>query len=98
MTFNMMKVKADVDLKELEKYGFNYVEWRYNHEYGFFPKLYVKDMYKDNRCLHKVNIIINTEDRIVDIRNGKDFSLLVSKQSIKKYLSDLIKADLIEEI
>ncbi len=97
MNFYMMKVKDNVDLKELEKYGFTYVEWRYSHEYGFFPKLYVKDMYKDNRCLHKVNIIINTDDRHIDIRNGKDFSLLVSKQAINKYLSDLIKADIIEK-
>ncbi len=97
MNYTIMKVKADVDLKELEKYGFKYVEWRYSHEYGFSPKLYVKDMYKDNRYLHKVNIIINTQDRFVDIRNGKDFSLLTSKQSIKKYLSDLINAGLLEE-
>ncbi len=97
MTFNMMRVKSNIDLKELEKFGFTYVEWRYSHEYGFSPKLYVKDMYKDSRCIHKVNIIINTADRYVDIRNGKDFSLLVSKQSIKKYLSDLIKAGIVEE-
>lgn len=98
MTFNMMKVKDNIELEELKKYGFNYVEWQYNHEYGFFPKLYVKDMWKDNKCLHKVNIIINIADRHIDIRNGKDFSLLVSKQAINKYLSDLIKADLIEKV
>lgn len=98
MTFNMMKVKDNIELEELKKYGFNYVEWQYNHEYGFFPKLYVKDMWKDNKCLHRVNIIINTTNRHIDIRNGKDFSLLVSKQAINKYLSDLIKADLIEKV
>lgn len=33
----MLKIKDNVDLKELEKYGFKYVEWNYDHEYGFFP-------------------------------------------------------------
>ena len=94
----MLKIKDNVDLKELEKFGFEYVQWRYDHEYGFFPKLYVKDMWKDTKWLHKVNIIINTQDRIIDIRNGRDFRLLTSKQAINKYLSDLIQAGLVEKV
>lgn len=62
----------------------------------FFPKLYVKDMWKDNKWTHKVNIIIDTKDRFIDIRNGKDFRLLTSKQAENKYLSDLIKSGLVE--
>ena len=94
----MLKIKDNVDLKELEKFGFKYVEWNYDHEYGFFPKLYVKDMWKDNKWTHKVNIIIDTKDRFIDIRNGKDFGLLTSKQVENKYLSDLIKSGLIEKV
>ena len=94
----MLKIKNNLDLKELEKYGFKYVEWNYDHEYGFSPKLYVKDMWKDNKWTHKINIIIDTKDRFIDIRNGKDFRLLTSKQAENKYLSDLIQAGLVEKV
>ena len=58
--------------------------------------LYTKN--RETTIYSKVNIIINTDDRHIDIRNGKDFSLLTSKQSIKKYLADLLEAGIIESI
>ena len=80
----MLKIKDNVDLKELEKFGFVLIEDKTLYEYGnvdecitifFFPNQKIKTLYCDM-----------TEDSIKDT------------DSHLEVLYDLIKAGLVEKI
>ena len=74
----MLKIKDSVDLKELEKFGFEF-------EYGDFNK----------PINNKVCITINLDT--LEIFNGYyPYNSSISTIE-KKYIEDLIKANLVEE-
>lgn len=78
----MKKIKEDIDLKELEKYG-------YEKENG----MYVKHT-NDTDYGYQVNISIDPYTRIIE----KCFCLACFSFNVEKYIQDLIKADYVEEI
>ena len=86
----MLKIKDNVDLKELEKYGFIKLENDYRgHKYSWkeekgnwFYELYVA---KDNR----LSIRVISEEV---------FSYIVFYGKLQTKLYDLIKADLVEKV
>ena len=85
----MLKIKDDVDLKELEKYGFDYGEddyvgegkWHYYKKNGFYITLLEEDFPQNER-------IISTEVSKWDGFDDDDIDTLYN----------LIKADLVEKI
>lgn len=76
------KIKEDIDLKELEKYG-------YEEENG----TYVKHT-NDTDYGYQVNISIDPYTRIIE----KCFCWTCFSFNVEKYIQDLIKADYVEEI
>ena len=77
----MLKIKDNIDLKELEKYGFQYVSSEY-YDY-YWKKVYLNnDM--DDRIIYK--ILDDGEIQIVRLDGELDDTLY-----------DLIKANLVEK-
>ena len=93
----MLKIKDNVDLKELEKYGYS-IDLHLNQaskkiNLGF-------DKYGD---LHSILILI--KDNIIRFKHEINFYVGYSSNFIefgffnrRKYLKDLIKADLVEKV
>ena len=82
----MLKIKDDVDLKELEKYGFKYDEE-------------MKYWYK--HCLGTFNIFIVLTEDDIDSFKGQIVFYNDSAFNTTLYLDtlyDLIKADLVEKV
>ncbi len=75
----MIKIKDNVDLKELEKYGYKFGEW------GLMGKCYLKE-------LEYIDAVYITEDGkiIFDFEDVIDMETCINKA-----LYDLIKADLV---
>ena len=78
----MLKIKDNVDLKELEKYGFEYVEWRKRYVGGY-----------SNRELH---LRVNPETR--EIKMYEPFRDNDDTENNIELLYDLIKDDLVEKV
>ena len=78
----MLKVKNNLDLKELEKFGFETDNWYYTKSYDF-------DYYE-------IIIKIDEKKRTIQIKNDyydADFTC-----DIPNVIYDLIKADLVEKV
>jgi hypothetical protein len=100
----MLKIKDNVDLKELEKFGYKlgqdttYVSYG---NYGKIFKLFYKqlDKYKDIEDI--VFIIEISESRDISLKVTTKTSprvfKYVDKDIIKPYIQDLIQADLVEK-
>ena len=78
----MLKIKDNVDLKELEKYGFEYT-WRELYESGY-------DKYE-------VVITIDEKDKILNCSCPFNYNEEDTTSHLET-LYDIIKADLIEKI
>lgn len=78
----MKKIKEDIDLKELEKYG-------YEEENGVYVK-HTNDTYYG----YQVNISIEPYTRIIE----KCFYWTFFSFNVEKYIQDLIKAGYVEEL
>lgn len=80
----MLKIKDDVDLKELEKYGFEEIT------------LYGEKIYQKNSicCGEGVEIDIR-EDKNIDIYWGY---YIIRGEEQKRFIQDLIKDDLVEKV
>lgn len=94
----MLKIKDNVDLKELEKFGFIYREHYKNYSKGHFDKDY--EDYVDNYIQVGNDKILSPYTRIL---NGHDTEYCDKNQTnIKNQfldtLYDLIKADLVEKV
>lgn len=89
----MLKIKDNVDLKELEKYGF--VE-RYDPVTGKICMyvIYKYDPYFDPYSIknNSIELYIKLDDRIINA------DYLLSINDISEVLYDLIKADLVEKV
>ena len=86
----MLKIKDDMDLKELEKFGFNP---RYNRDTGVLEEYSFK----------KSNLIINIKDRkIQPFRQYNSYCEIdleyYNSDFVEEALCDLIKADLVEKV
>lgn len=82
----MLKIKDDVDLKKLEKFGFEEDRW----------KCYTKTICEGRRG-QSFELIISTNSRILEgFANGADGS--GEEAYLDNTLYDLIKADLVEKV
>ena len=81
----MLKIKDNVDLKELEKFGFKYIEDLLTKKPYYFKKKYLENANDDRICYH---IEVNTRKIIISRLDG----------DLDNTLYDLIKADLIEKV
>ena len=81
----MLKIKDNVDLKELEKFGFKYIEDLFTKKPYFFKKTYLENADDDRICYH---IEVNTRKIIISRLDG----------DLDDTLYDLIKADLVEKV
>lgn len=81
----MLKIKDNVDLKELERFGFEYIVEKYKR-YTYKNKFIKIDVFLDleNECENKVLFMITNEYN----RNYANLDVLY----------DLIKADLVDEV
>lgn len=79
----MLKIKDNVDLKELEKYGFEY-----------HRMVYIKEIIRaEEDILERKTIYVSEYDREISIKNG-----LFNIDEELNTIYDLIKADLVEKV
>lgn len=79
----MLKIKDNVDLKELEKFGFKKDKWFYFREI-------------ENNWWDTININTDEDRTIYNETDVCGYSEI--DYDIEKYVEDLIKADLVEKI
>lgn len=79
----MLKIKDNVDLKELEKFGFKETQFRK------YERMYDKEYYS-------IDIYVDMDDKSINIQN--DNYDCEYKCEIPDVLYDLIKADLVEKV
>lgn len=88
----MLKIKDNVDLKELEKFGFEFISSK-GHPFNCFD-LYYKETEE------KIHIEIFIDSRYVVIYKYdlyEDESTIL-KDNIEQYVVDLTKADMVEKV
>ena len=88
----MLKIKDNVDLKELEKFGFKYVK-QIPEIYSYYT-LQVTDINFDSRILEGISINVNSNTRYIWIEDAKCHSSFGSFDII----FDLIQAGLVEKV
>lgn len=81
----MLKIRDNVDLKELEKFGFKYIEDSLTKKPYYFKKTYLENDDDDRICYH---IEVNTRKIIISRLDG----------DLDNTLYDLIKANLVEKV
>lgn len=81
----MLKIRNDVDLKELEKFGFEYYEENNKYFYYGFTRA---------DCFSEIRITVDIETKEILI----DFDMYADGNRICDKLYDLIKADLVEKV
>lgn len=89
----MLKIKDNVDLKELEKYGYIKIPDK---------ERYLKTIYVDEFNYERVTINIDREDICFAVTRGS-FSWCDTQKSFgyfrtRRYLKDLIKDGLVEKV
>ena len=87
----MLKIKDNVDLKELEKYG-----WIYDEDDGFLGRDIVPHYYKNFDYYNQIKIYPN--DKILFATH--DETMLISEEKVLKYgwIDNLIKDGLVEKV
>ena len=83
----MLKIKDNIDLKELEKLGFNFEK-----EHGLFSNRYIYEY-------NEQTIEVNADDRTIlaeDVSGSYSFGAIVDSVLTKLY--ELIKSDLVEKV
>ena len=88
----MLKIKNNVDLKELEKYDLGCL---YNEEDGT-----IKGFYEKNRCFYdRILKIQKVKNNIIKrMFYSKDIMYVIQNDISVDILYDLIKADLVEKV
>ena len=81
----MLKIKDDVDLKELEKFGFEYDEDNNCYFYYGFTRA---------DCKSEIRIYIYNDTRVI----ATGFDEYVDPNKIYNKIYDLIKAGLVEKV
>ena len=79
----MLKIKDNVDLKELEKFGFELNDIGLNEPYYIYEK-YIKPY---------ISICISEETRVITKYNDDNIGRIKNED-----IEDLIKADLVEKV
>ena len=84
----MLKIKDNVDLKELENFGFKAISFDKNNFYGA-----VYERFLDDVLAYK--IVITAKHKYIQIRDGNFSNIAGSLQDI---LFDLIQSGLVEKV
>ena len=74
----MLKIKDNVDLKELEKFGFVKYHYRENHDYYMYP---------ETEC-YAIYIFVETREIMISNKNFFDYHLNILYDLIK---ADLVE-------
>lgn len=109
----MLKIKDEINLKELEKFGFKRVEFRkmfndYVRSYQYEVKEFI-DICDYHKCMQTDTIIIHDEDSvdykgniqiIIEDHSKVDFGhkIVGMKEETMSKLFDLIQAGLVEKV
>ena len=96
----MLKIKDDVDLKELEKYGFtkdNVFQMFHKHIYEDYIEQFKKQEYLIIHPKSKV-IVKGKQCCILDLQGNSIVGYDIKTNRIKKYIQDLIEANLVEKV
>lgn len=81
----MLKIKDNVDLKELEKFNYKLEEW--------------DNYYRKEEEKHSVQInIFDREILVFKLRENSNWGDYIKDEEVKKYIQDLIQAGLVERI
>ena len=78
----MLKIRDDVDLKELEKFGYTKIDIGLNEPYEIYKK-YIKP-YFSIEIRPDGNIVANNDDKTVILK--------------EEYIQDLVQAGLVEKV
>lgn len=93
----MLKIKDEVDLKELEKFGFEFRDFDYVINKPYKNPKYVKEILRDE--VNGFSIVVVIENRFVEVRKCRyiGYSILNDEES-KKYIQILIQAGLVKKV
>jgi len=90
----MLKIKDNVDLKELEKFGFEYDDGKVKMDYHGYPS-YSKFWNMEHRYgVNEINVIIKTRE--IQMFEIPDDDIRFAYE--EKWIKDLIKAGLVERV
>jgi len=94
----MLKIKDNVDLKELEKFGFRVDDWNWAYNHAYEIPLCVKQIKQFNKRKNVHFLDVHIENRIIKLVDVY-CSFLIEKEKIpRKYIQDLIDAGLVEKV
>ena len=94
----MLKIKDNVDLKELEKFGYEVIDFNYviNAPYNMpLCRKLLKQINK-KRNIRKLAIII--KERVVKLIEFDECWWVERQRIRKKYIQDIIQAGLVEKV
>ena len=98
----MLKIKDNVDLKELEKFDYKQGQNMCNVSYSAYGKVFEVEYSEElNDMLIDIVEIDKKTKEIELLRSSKNgFRSLIydDEKQLKKYIDDLIKADLVEKV
>lgn len=77
----MLKIKDNVDLKELEKFGFVKYHYRENHDYYMYPEI-------DNYAIY---IFVESREIMISDKNFFDYHLNILYELIKADLVEVVE-------
>ena len=93
----MLKIKDNVDLKELESFGYDIFDFDYEANRPLEPpvcRILIKQINK-KRNVRWLEIFI--ENRIIQLRECSVFYYIIKKRIRRKYIENLIQAGLVEK-
>lgn len=94
----MLKIKDDVDLKELKKFGFEEISFDYSNNQDLEVSIYIKNIKQINKKKNVRFLKVFIENRIIKLKEIHFGYFINRKKLDKKYIQDLIQAGLVEKI
>ena len=94
----MFKIKENVDLKELESFGYDIFDFDYVANRPFEPsvcRILIKQINK-KRNVRWLGIFI--ENRIIQLRECGVYYYIIKKRIRRKYIENLIQAGFVEKV
>lgn len=94
----MLKIKDNVDLKELESFGYDIFDFNYETNIPIEPqvcRILIKQINK-KRNVRWLGIFI--ENRIIQLREYSMYYYIIKKRIRRKYIENLIKVGLVEKV
>ena len=94
----MLKIKDNVDLKELEKFGYHSITFDFNRNEPINHPIYEKLVKQINKKINVMYLVIKIENRIIKLEEQHQWYVVTLKRVSKKYIQDLIQAELVEKV